>query len=116
MPLLFVIEDIFAIKERGVVAVGKLFDPQTAHYRINDLVEIHRRDGSIVHAVISGTPMGRCTAGKAEVLLRGLSGLKIARGDQVWVNTASGDSGGAADSDRTYLSLRDGVVFTPFRQ
>ena len=89
MPLLFVIEDTFAIQDRGVSAVGKLADPNCARYRIGDRVEIRRRDGSVVRAVISGISMGMLAAGKAEVLLRGLSGSDIGAGDQVWLGEAA---------------------------
>src|SRR5687768_15995128 len=86
MTLLFVIEDTFAIKERGVIAVGKLGDAERARYRVGDAVEIRRQDGSVVQSVISGVPMGMLGAGKAEVLLSGLSGSDVGVGDQVWVS------------------------------
>ena len=87
MPLLFVIEDVFAIKDRGVVAGGKLADPECARYYVGDAVEIRRRDGSVVQAVISGITMGMLAAGMADVLLRGVSGSDVGAGDQVWAIT-----------------------------
>ena len=97
MALLFVIEDTFAIKERGVIAVGNLADSACARYRVGDTVEIRRRDGSVVQSVISGIPMGMLGAGKAEVLLRGLSGSDVGVGDQVWVSVQDAEPGAAAD-------------------
>jgi translation elongation factor EF-Tu-like GTPase len=97
MPLLFVIEDVFAIKDRGVVACGKLADPECARYYVGDTVEIRRRDGSAVQAVISGIPMGMLATGMADVLLRGVSGSDVGAGDQVWAIAAKAEPDAAAD-------------------
>ena len=98
MPLLFVVEDVFVIKERGVVATGQLADPAHARYRIGDPVEIRRRDGSVSRAVVSGIPLGGIPLpGKADLLLRGLGGSDVGVGDQVWVSEPSAEPVAAAD-------------------
>lgn len=92
MHRLFVVEDVFEIKQRGIVVVGKLDDPQGARFRIGDAVEIRRRDGTAVKATISGVPMGRTKVGMGEVLLRGpVSKENVSPGDEIWVG---GDSDG----------------------
>ena len=89
MPLLFVVQDVFAIKERGVVAIGKLADPEHARFRIGDPVEVRRTDGGVVKTAIIGVPMGMAAVGMAEVLLRGVSASDVRPGDAVWVGEAS---------------------------
>jgi hypothetical protein len=42
MHRLFVVKDVFEIRQRGVVAVGPLDDPDEARYHIGDAVEILR--------------------------------------------------------------------------
>jgi len=90
MHLLFVVEAVFAIKERGVIATGKLADPDHARFYIGDPVEVHRHDGSVVHTVITGFPMGMMKVGMAEVLLRGVGKSDVKPGDEVWVSHTSG--------------------------
>jgi hypothetical protein len=80
-----------------VTAMGQLANPDRARYLIGDAVEIRRQDGSVVRATISGIPLGMLTAGKAEVLLRGLGGSDVNAGDQVWLSDASAEPGAATD-------------------
>ena len=87
MPLLFVVEDVFAIKERGVLAIGKLSDPG-ARFRIGDPVQVRRQDGSVITTSITGIPMGMVKIGQAEVLLRGINKTDILPGDEVWLEDA----------------------------
>jgi translation elongation factor EF-Tu-like GTPase len=93
MPLLFVVEDVFVIKERGVIAAGQLADPDRARYRIGDPVEVRHSDGSVTRAVISGIPLGMHAADKADVLLRGVGGSDVRVGDQVWASEPSAEPG-----------------------
>ena len=85
MHLLFLVEDAFEIKRRGVVASGPLDDPD-ARYRIGDSVEIRRENGSVIRTIISGyTTMPLPPRGTAEVLLRDLSRDDVQPGDEVWI-------------------------------
>ena len=89
MPLLFIVERVLAIKERGALAVGKLADPEHRRFRVGDSVEIHRRDGSVVRTVVSGIPMGMLAVGMVEVLLQGTGDADVQPGDEVWLGEAS---------------------------
>jgi hypothetical protein len=91
VPLLFIVEDVFAIKERGVLAIGKLANAD-ARFRIDDPVQVRRQDGSVVRTAITGIPMGMMKIGMAEVLLRGLDKSDILPGDEVWLEDASEQS------------------------
>src|SRR4051812_15670228 len=84
MPLLFVVEDVFEIKERGVLAIGKLADADS-RFRIGELVQVRRRDGSVIRTAITGIPIGMMKIGGAEVFLRGMNKSDILRGDEVWL-------------------------------
>lgn len=79
MPLLFVVEDVFAIKERGVLAIGK-FANADARFRIDDSVQVRHQDGSVIRTAITGIPMGMMKIGVAEVLLRGIGKSDILPG------------------------------------
>lgn len=92
MSLLFVVEDVFAIKDRGVVVIGKLANADT-RFQINDPVHVRRQDGSVVRTAISGIPMRMMKVGMAEVLLRGIEKSDISPGDEVWIEDASEQSG-----------------------
>jgi translation elongation factor EF-Tu-like GTPase len=84
MPLLFVIEDVFAIKGRGVIAAGKLADADGARFRIGDPVEVRRRDGSVVRTVISGMEYRDPPSATTGVLFPGVSASDLAIGDEIW--------------------------------
>jgi translation elongation factor EF-Tu-like GTPase len=88
MALLFVVEDVFEIKERGVLAIGKLADPD-ARFRIGDPVQVRGQDGSVIRTEITGIPMGMMKVGRAEVLMRGIKKSDILPGDEVWLEDAS---------------------------
>ncbi len=85
MHRLFVVENVFEIKQRGVVVSGKLDDPQGARFHIGDTVEIRRRDGTVVETTISGIPIGLAKVGMGEVLLRGVSKADIGPDDEIWL-------------------------------
>ena len=89
MKLLFVIEHVFSIKDRGVLVTGEPPDSRDARYRMGDSVHIRCHSGSAVQAAITGIPFGDA-AGKAGVLLGGLSELaEVRAGDEVWVDDSS---------------------------
>ena len=48
MPLLFIVEDVYEIMQRGPVAIGKLADPENYRFRTGDTVEI-RRTEALIH-------------------------------------------------------------------
>jgi translation elongation factor EF-Tu-like GTPase len=85
MPLLFIVERVLAIKERGVLATGKLADPERCRFRIGDPVEIRRQDGSIIRTVVSGIPMGMMAVGMVETVLRDVGDADVQPGDEIWV-------------------------------
>lgn len=85
MPLLFIVEDVFEIRHRGPVAIGKLADPENYRFRIGDPIEIRCKDGSVIKSSITGIPMGMLKAGMAEVLLNGISKSDVQAGDEVWL-------------------------------
>ena len=85
MYRLFIVDDVFEIKQRGVIAVGMLDNPQ-ARFRIGDCVEIRRTNGVSVAAEISGIPMGSARAGLGEILLKSpITKEDIGPGDEVWI-------------------------------
>jgi hypothetical protein len=85
MNRLFVIEDVFPIKEREVVVVGPYDDPDNARFVIGDEVEIRRLDGTTRRAVISGLPMRPMKINYAEVLLRyPITKEDVGPGDEIW--------------------------------
>jgi hypothetical protein len=84
MRLLFIVEDVSTIKERGVIAIGKLADPERSGFRLGEPVEVRRRDGSVVRTAITRMPMGMLTVGSAEVLLGGISKSDVQTGDEIW--------------------------------
>jgi hypothetical protein len=86
MPLLFVVEDVFAVRGRGVIVAGRLADG--VRFRMGEPAEIRRRDGSVVRTVISG--IGYCDPPSAmtDVLFPGLSGSDLAVGDEIWTGEA----------------------------
>jgi translation elongation factor EF-Tu-like GTPase len=86
MHRLFVVEDVFEVKRRGVVAIGPLDDPDKGRYEIGDTVEIRRAGAVVARTVISGITMRPVPPkGTAEVLLRAISKAEVGPGDEVWL-------------------------------
>jgi hypothetical protein len=86
MKRLFVIDNVLAIKDRGVVVSGPYDDPANARFFIGDEVEIRRLDGSTRRAIISGIQMGPMIIGIAAVLLRSpISKEDVGPGDEIWI-------------------------------
>jgi hypothetical protein len=85
MVLLCVIEHTFAIKDRGVVAIGNRTNSDLVRYRVGDPVQIRRQDGSVVASEISGIPIQTLREGEIDLLFGGLSGSDIGMGDEVWI-------------------------------
>jgi translation elongation factor EF-Tu-like GTPase len=82
---LFVVEDVFKIKSRGVAPMGKLDAESPKHWRIEERVEIRRQGVCVSKSAINGIPMGLLRTDYCEVLLRGLVEGDVQPGDEVWV-------------------------------
>jgi hypothetical protein len=107
MHRLFLVVDVFEIKQRGVVACGPLDDPAEARYRIGDVVEIRRSGAVLARTVISGIPMCPLPAeGTAEVLLKAITKADVGPGDEVSLCLENrGEPAGAAGRPRDEDSL-----------
>jgi translation elongation factor EF-Tu-like GTPase len=87
MPLLFVVEDVFFIRSRGMVVAGR--PDEAARYRMHQPVEIRRRDGSVVRTAISGIEHLNPPSAMAGVLFRELTPSDVSVGDEVWTGEAT---------------------------
>lgn len=85
MQRLFAIEDLFEIKERGVVVYGKVDDPDKKRYWIGDPVEIRRQGAVVVRTVIAGVAVMLGNSDFADLLLRDIEKVTIQSGDEVWL-------------------------------
>jgi translation elongation factor EF-Tu-like GTPase len=83
---LFVVEDVFDIKQRGLIIVGRLDDPKNARFRVGEVVEIRRKGRETVETVISGITIGGAPTGLGEVLLRAITKADVGPGDEVWLH------------------------------
>ncbi|MCQ2569163.1 MAG: hypothetical protein MJ155_02655 [Candidatus Saccharibacteria bacterium] len=80
-----VIEDVFSIAGRGIVAIGKV----SGEFRIDDEVLIRKTDGTTISSAISGLEAFRKTLNMVSdgyncgILLRGIKRDQIERGDVI---------------------------------
>jgi len=81
-----VVEDVFAIKRRGCVVIGKVLD---GTFRVGDRVQIVWHDERCVESAISGIEKSRTTIDIAQtddyvgLLLQGIGNNDVHRGDVV---------------------------------
>jgi translation elongation factor EF-Tu-like GTPase len=86
MSRLLVIDDVFAIKGRGVAVVGKNDRTELPRFFLGDKVELRRRDGSNRNAKITGIGMGAMLSGFVDLLLDpSITEEDIGVGDELWL-------------------------------
>ncbi len=85
---LFVVEDAFFIKGRGLVPVPGIVPVDDERYRVGDPILLKRPDGSCLEWTIGGIEMIDCTPPRqtddAIILLRGLNKEDVPVGSEVW--------------------------------
>lgn len=86
MSRLLVIDDVFAIKGRGVAVVGKNDRAEGPPFFIGNKVELRRRDGSHRNAKVTGIEMGAMLSGFVDILLDpSIAEEDVGVGDELWL-------------------------------
>lgn len=83
---LFVVEDTFAIKGRGLVLVPGITPHEDEIFRVGDPLRLIRPDGSELRTAIGGLEMFTKPVLQAAipVLLRGVTKEEVPVGSEVW--------------------------------
>ena len=86
--LLFVVEDAFFIKGRGLIPVPGIVPEGDERYRVGDPILLKRPDGSRLEWTIGGIEMLHCNpprqANDVIILLKGLNKEDVPVGSEVW--------------------------------
>ena len=85
---LFVVEDTFYIKGRGLVPVPGIVPEGEERFRVGDPIMLKRPDGSCLETTIGGIEMISCTPPRPKtdvvILLKGLNKEDVPVGSEVW--------------------------------
>jgi hypothetical protein len=85
---LFIVEDAFSIKGRGLLPVPGIVPQGEERFRIGDPIVIKRPDGSRLEWTIGGIEMILCTPPRPKtdvvILLKGLNKEDVPVGSEVW--------------------------------
>jgi hypothetical protein len=100
---LFVVEDAFFIKGRGLLPVPCIVPEGDERFRVGDPILLKRPDGSRLEWTIGGLEMIHCTPRRQTddifILLKGLSKEDVPVGSEVWsVDTPDPTSAISGDS------------------
>jgi translation elongation factor EF-Tu-like GTPase len=100
---LFIVEDAFFIKGRGLVTVPGIVPEGDERFRVGDPILLKRPDGSRLEWTIGGLEMIHCTPRRQTddvfILLKGLNKEDVPVGSEVWsVHTPDPPSAVSGDS------------------
>ncbi len=85
---LFVVEDTFHIKSRGLVPLPGIIPQGEERFYVGDPIRLKRPDGTCLEWKIGGIEMIHCTPPRPKndvvILLQGLSKDEVPIGTEVW--------------------------------
>lgn len=84
--LLFVVEDVFEIRSRGIVAVPGITPLPGEKWKVGDAIELRRPNESTLCSEIAGIEMVACTPPLRSfaILLKGVTKAQVPIGTEVW--------------------------------
>lgn len=90
MSRIFIIEDVFSLKECGTVVWGYVEDLQKVRIKIGDTVTVRKVNSGVFPVNVKGIAIKSSARGDMDILLDTSSqDFDVCKGDELWMNSST---------------------------